>query len=208
MRKLIAMASLLLAALPQAACLDGEITHTLYLSPDGAVTWVSVEDDVRSDGEGAARAEEEEEYIASALAGTNEMANAFKALEADRVKTRVLRRERPFTVRTEARFSSAEAMADAILAAFRIPGDAYVTREDGAVTLHVHLDFRTEKGNAVDTPVGALVAELTAYRIVVTDGRFVEASGFTIDGNGRVAKPVALTDEEASGVVDVSLTWK
>lgn len=210
MRKHIGMAGLLAATLSLAGCLDKETTHTLYLSPDGAVAWTTLEHSVRSDGKDAkAGNAEEAEYLASALAGTNDVANGLAALEPIRVQTRVLRRERPFTVMTEARFASAEELANRIIAAFRLQGDACVTREADEVTLHIHLDLRGADDQENDkTPVEALVDELSTYRIVLTDGRFVAATGFSLNDNQRIATPIAAPDEQVKGVFDLSLTWK
>ena len=36
-----------LAAIPAAGCLVGERSHTLYLEPDGSVTWTATERDIR-----------------------------------------------------------------------------------------------------------------------------------------------------------------
>ncbi len=143
MRKLLEMTGLLVATLSLGACLNKETTHTLYLSPDGAVAWRTLEDGVRSDATDALKAAaEESDYLAAATAGTGDVASGLAALEPIRVRTRILRRERPFTVLTEAWFPSAESLANGIIAAFRIQGDAYVTRDGDAITLHIHLDFR------------------------------------------------------------------
>ena len=212
MRKQLGIAGVLAAALSMAACLEKETTHTMYLSPDGEVAWTTFERNVRSDGQHtSSRDAEEAEYLAAALAGTNNVARGLAALEPVRVQTRVLRRERPFTLMTEARFDSVEALACRIIAAFRLPGDAYITREADAVTLHVHLDFRgVDDETENDSPVMALVDEISAYRIVLTDGRFVEAVGFTLNDDKTIATPIGVSDEsiKAMGVLDVSLTWR
>lgn len=212
MRKRLGMAGVLAAALSMAACLEKETTHTMYLSPDGEVAWTTVERNVRSDGQHtSSRDAEEAEYLAAALAGTNDVAKGLAVLEPVRVQTRVLRRERPFTVMTEARFSSVEELANRIMAECRLTGDAYTTREADAVTLHLHLDFRGVDQETENTsPVMALIDEISAYRIVLTDGRFVEAIGFTLNDDNTIATPIAISDEamKAMGVLDLSLTWR
>ena len=216
MRRQLGMPAVLVATLSMAACLDKETTHTLYLSPDGQVAWVTFESHVRSNAKDApSRNAEEAEYLAAALAGTNDVARGLGALEPELVRTRVLRRERPFTVMTEARFSSVEALANRIIAAFRIPGDAYISRDGDAVTLHVHLDLRaveTEEnaGPANSNPVEALVDEIASYRIVLTEGSFSDPVGFKLNGDATAATPVALSDDEikALQVLDLALTWR
>jgi hypothetical protein len=211
------MAAVLVTTLSTAACLEKQTTHTLYLSPDGRVAWVTFESHVRSDHEDVpSRNAEEAEYLTAALGGTHDVALGLGALEPEQLRTRVLRRERPFTVMTEARFGSIEALANRIIAAFRIPGEAYTSRDGDAVTLHVHLDLRTANsetespGPKNSSPVEALVGEIASYRIVLTEGSFSDPVGFTLNGNGTVATPVALSDEDIKvlDVLDLALTWR
>lgn len=210
MRKLIGIAGVLAVTLSMAGCLEKETTHTLYLSPDGAVAWTTLEHNVQSaENNVSARNAEEAQFLASAVAGTNDVANGLAALEPIRVQTRVLRRERPFTVMTEARFASAEELANRIMAAFRIPGNAYISREADSVTLHIHLDLRAlDDGEDDKTPVEALVDELSTYRIVLTDGRFVAATGFSLNDNKTIATPIAAPEDQVKAVFDLSLTWR
>ena len=209
MRKLIGMTGLLAATLSLGACLYKETTHTLYLSPDGAVTWRTLEDMVRSDAtEPGDRDADESGFLAPATAGTGDVARGLAALEPVRVRTRILRRERPFTVLTEAWFPSAESLANAIIAAFRIQGDAYVTRDGDAVTLHIHLDFRgIDADDEREGPVSNLLDDLSAYRIVLTDGRFTGAAGFALDEGGTIARPSPAPDNASEQIFDLSLTW-
>jgi hypothetical protein len=212
MRKQLGIAGVLAAALSMTACLEKETTHTMYLAPDGAVTWTAFERNVRSDqSDTAKRDAEESEYLAGALGGTNDVARGLAALDASRVRARVLRRDRPFTVMTEAAFDSVEALANRIIAECGLTGDAYISREDGAVTLHAHLDFRAvDDGEENTSPVMALVEEMSAYRIVLTEGRFVGAAGFALNNDATIATPIAVSEEEVKdkGVLDVSLTWR
>ena len=209
MRKIFALTALFAATLALGACLRKETTHTLYLSPDGAVVWWTLEDNVHSDATGVdERAAEESAYFARAAAGSGDIAGGLAALEPTRVQTRVLRHERPFTVLTEAWFPRAESLANAIIAAFRIPGDAYLTHDEAAVTLHIHLDFRgADEDDDNATPVVNLIDPLSTYRIVLTDGQFVAASGFAIDESGTIARPVPARDDGVGQVLDLSLTW-
>jgi hypothetical protein len=207
MRRFSGAALLALAALSTTACLEGEVTHTIYLSPGGAVAWTVMESNVRSTGADEA---EEREYLAAALAGENDVAAAFAALEPLRVQTRVLRRERPFTVLTEARFARVEDLGNAILGAFRVPGNVWLETGPEVTTLHVHLDLRAMDTNEDnDTPVAALLGEeLAAYRIVLTDGQFVAAEGFALDRGNTRAVPVAVSDDVPREIIDLSLSWQ
>lgn len=209
MRTWFGIAALTLAV-AGAGCIEKETTHTIYLSSEGAVAWTTLEDDVRSASEsGQAAREEEASYLAAALAGTNDVAAAFGPLEPSRVQTRVLRRERPFTVMTEARFPDVAILGARILGEFGLPGDVYVTKDGEVTTLHLHLDFRAvaEDGGR-ETAVLALLDPLSTYRIVLTDGHFVSAEGFTLDPGGRIARPIASSDDVPVDVVDLSLSWR
>src|SRR5688500_1589131 len=99
---------LLVAGLLTGGCLQKEAVHTLHLSPDGAVVWTVNESDVFSDdSDPTKRLLEEQAYISSAVSGTHGAAQAFRAMAAEGlIRTDVLREERPYEVRTEARFSS------------------------------------------------------------------------------------------------------
>lgn len=211
MRRFSGAALLALAALSTTACLEKETTHTLYLSPGGAVAWTVMERDVRSaEADRAARDAEEQQYLAAVLAGEHDMAAALAALEPLRVQTRVLRRERPFTVLTEARFARIEDLGNAILGAFRVPGSVWLETGPEVTTLRIHLDVRamnTEEGN--DTPVAALFDdELASYRIVLTDGAFVSAEGFALGSRGTTAQPMPASDDLPKEIIDLSLSWR
>jgi hypothetical protein len=209
MRTIIGIAALA-AALSALGCIEKETTHSIYLSPDGAVAWTTLERDVRSTAEDAgARGTEEATYLAAALAGTNDVAEGLAALEPLRVQTRVLRRERPFSVLTEARFTSVQALGLRILGELRIPGDVYVTQSGEITTLHIHLDCRgMDTDEDRDTAVTSLVDELSTYRIVLTEGHFVEATGFALEGKDTIARPVATSQDLPEAVVDLSLAWR
>ena len=209
MRKHIWTAGLLTTTLVLAGCLNKEATHTLYLSPDGEVAWTALERNVRSDETDArARSAEESEYLTAAETGTTGVARGLAALGPLRVKTRVLRGDRPFTVLTEAQFASVEALANRIIAECRLQGEAHVTRDLDATTLHIHLELASADEADNQSPVMALLEELSAYRIVLTQGRFVAATGFSLSGDSTIATPIAPEDERAKGTVDLSLTWR
>ena len=104
MRKML-FASLALT-LVMTGCLVKDTTHTLYLDPGGAVTWMVLERDIRSDEEERApRDEEEREYLDAFARGEHGVALALRRLDGD-VRTTMLRAERPYTTMTEARFDS------------------------------------------------------------------------------------------------------
>ena len=107
-----------------------ETTHTLYLGPDGALTWVAAESNVHSDeADPGKRAAEDQSYIGPALLGAHPVARGLQALGPDTlVRTTVVREERPFHVITEARFARADRALERLLRGQWPSG----TRHDGA----------------------------------------------------------------------------
>jgi DNA helicase HerA-like ATPase len=212
MRKTLAILPLAAAVL-LGGCLQKETSHTLYVTPDGAVAWMALETDVRSDaGNDAERRAEEQSYLASARSDTHGIARGLAALDPAGQQTRVLRAERPFVVVTEARFSRVDALFERMLADLRVPGYATLTRTGDAATLLIHIDVAAAMADESDrsTPVTDLIEEAARYRIVLTEGRFTAAQGFTLSDDGMTATPIEMSDEEASdlgGVVELSLTW-
>ena len=115
MRMFSTVSMVVLAGALSTGCLQKDMTQTIYISP-GSATWSVIEKDVRSDEEAlAGRISEEHDYILAATAGQHPVARAFRRLGAHAVTTTWLRRNRPYTVLTEARFSSLEQIFRAVL---------------------------------------------------------------------------------------------
>jgi len=191
--------------LSTAGCLQKDATHTIYVSPSG-VTWSAIERDVRSDeAEPDKRQAEEQEYLLNALAGRHGVANALGLLGGTRIETSVLRRERPFTVMTEGQFASLSDLAVAIMRAARVRGDASIDRNGCERTLRVWLDADSEAGEASNDFID-LLSEAASYRLVLTEGRFLRAEGFTIDEDGFVATPGTPAPTQ-DRIPRASLTW-
>ena len=202
----------LASAASAAGCLQKETTHTIYLSPDGRATWMALEQNVRSDERDLARRlAEEQEYIVAAETGAHGVGLGLAALNPSRVRTRIIRADRPFVVVTEAEFSSIELEVQRLLLELRLCGDVAVTHNDGVTTLRVRIDVRAiEEDDGPDTPVTALFEDGDHYRYVLTEGHFVAATGFAIEKGDVVAVPVDIPKETIDangGVVEVSLSW-
>jgi hypothetical protein len=204
---------IIVAATLSAACLQQETTHTVYLSPDGAVTWMSIERDIRSDARAAAdRVREEQEFLDRAGAGSHPIGLALQQLGPDAgVRTRLLRRERPYAVLTEARYARLDGSLDRMLLECGLRGFASITRTGETSTLE--LLFTVPDGEADadhESPVMALADADAPYRVVLTEGRFVSGEGFIIDGDGAVAVFDAAHVEDRAGpgqTVRISLSW-
>jgi hypothetical protein len=186
-------------------CLRKELTHTIYVSPAG-VTWTAIETDVRSDDTDAGkRMLEEQDYLLAARAGQHGVAKALRALDATELDTTILRRDRPFTVVTQGRFGDLAELAAAMMKLARVRGDASIEREGCERTFRAWFD--SEQSTDENTDVLAdVISEAMSYRIVLTEGRFLRAEGFTIEEDGAIATIGAPATTE-DGLARVSLTW-
>lgn len=187
-------------------CLRKEVTHTFYISP-GGVTWSVIEKDVRSDEpDPAKRLGEEHDYRFAAGTGRHPVAAALALLGGREIRTTWLRRERPFTVMTEARFVGLRDLVEAILRDAGIPGEVGLAVEKCRTTFALRANVAETGGAADETATGTLSEELDRYRIVLTEGRFDHADGFVVDPDGVVATPD--TGKGAvDGVLTLALTW-
>src|SRR6266852_1993741 len=103
-RTFIGLISLTCVTFLTAGCLTKETNQTIYLEPDGTVTWTVLEKDVRSDREKAEdRTREEAEYFSAASVARHPVALAFASLEPISVRTTLLRAVPPYAVFVDAR---------------------------------------------------------------------------------------------------------
>lgn len=186
MRTISTISLVVLAGVLLTGCLQKDVTHTIYISPDSA-TWSVLEKDIRSDERAPAdRIAEEHDYVLAATAGTHPVAQAFRRLGAHAVTTTWLRRDRPYTVLTEARFSSLEQIVKAVLRDAQLPGEVTAIRTGCETRLTVRVDLSGAPA-VEDSALDALIGDANDYRIVLTEGAFVAASGFTISHDGMAA---------------------
>jgi len=201
-------------ALLTGGCLTSENHHTFYLDPDGSVVWSVLEQEVRSDEQNAEdRRREEEAMLEAVRIGRGDVAEALYALGGSRVDSRILRDERPFTILTEARFTS---IADALE---RFLDDLSPDSRAELATRgsRRYLTFSYREGSADDSDEGrpkwaeALLESAERYRFVLTAGRFVEATGFRLEA-GDTAAVLLEPDEESietnDGCARYELVWE
>lgn len=200
---------LALAVTPFAAgCLLKTTTHRLYLSPQGALTWTVLEQDVRSTASSAAdRASEEHDFLDGVASNTHPTLEALTRLAPYQTSLRTLRSERPYAVIAEARFERIDAVAEKLFAELRIPATAILRRAGDEWTLTLAIDLTTLGNVEADTPVTALIEEFDRYRLVLTEGRFTSAIGFAIVDDGTA---VELTPEQVptDRPAQLQLSWK
>ena len=199
----------LLAAPATSACLVKETTHRLYLSPRGVLTWSVLEQDIRStESNPSNRAAEEQRFLDEVGANAHPAIEALARLAPYQTSVRLLRAERPYAVQTEARFERVDAVVEKLLSELQVPGKATLQRSGDEWTLTVAIDLSAVgDGDEIDTPAAALLEDLDAYQVRLTEGRFVSATGFEIVDGGSAARLTAdriPTDRP----VELRLTWR
>lgn len=212
MNRKIVILVLALAVLWSPACLQQQTGHTLYLSPDAAVTWTTTERDIRSDAQDPSeRMREEHEFLSRLTAGGHPMLTALRSLGPASSRARLLRRDRPYIVMTEAHFERADRLMQRLLDELRISGTATLTRHGDATTLSVAFEVPQEEPEFPDeSAITPLIVFDEPYRLVLTTGRFVTSEGFTIESGETTA---ALDEEwmkarcEPGATVRLSVTW-
>ena len=187
-------------------CLREEVSHTIYLGPSGVI-WSAIERDVRSDERlPADRLREEHDFELAAGAGTHPIAKALQRLGGRSVTTTWLRRDRPFSVMTEARFADARELVLAVLRDAQAQGDVTLLADGCQTKLTIRVNLESGPESHDDHGVDALFTDLARYRFVLTEGRFISADGFVLEDDGAVAIP----DEKKSptgGILTLALTW-
>ena len=205
--------SALAAAVLNAGCLQKDTSHTLYVAPDGSVSWVTSEAGVRSsESEPAKRLPEEQSYIGAALIGMHGVARGLAALRPESpVRTTVLRDERPFHVVTEARFAAVDRVLERVFSEMGIQTSASFVRGVDENTLRVRLDFAHPLEER-ETPVSQLMDNIEHLRIVLTEGELATVRGF--DATDRTsamlsAEWLALAEKayETKSTIEFTLTW-
>ena len=218
------MLTIIAIAAVAAGCVRKETSHTLYLDPDGAVTWMVLEKDIRSDaGDVEKRNEEEGEFMDARRAGEHDIAQALSEIGAEWIETRILRDERPYMVVTEARFDTIDEPLQSFFDRMEAPISAELFHEDDRVRFVIACDLEAlDQAEQRDTDEEetevflALFGDAEHYRLVLTDGEFVEARGFEMVDEQTAAVLQEQTREQIETIeefddhgrtVVYSLTW-
>ena len=224
MWKRLLMFSMVVLLVPSLACLEIQGTHTLYLAPDGTVVWSVLEEEIRFDGETSeSRKQQEEDFLDRVGEFEHMAARALEALYPGSLTTRVLREEAPLAVLTEAYFPGIDRVFENLFTLYEMPASAQLEIGEGRARLDVRFwmnpDEAEEEETRGETAAGDddrdayewfLLALLVECRIVLTEGKFIEARGFEIVDGGKVAKPAKIDTDEAkenNTPIELSLTW-
>ena len=172
--------------LASSACLASRTSHVLYLSPSGAVTWTVHDQDVHSDeADRSKRAQEEADFLRAIQNRTHGPLVALEAIGGRNATTELVRAERPWDAVTTAQFDRIDMLFGSLLREVGIRGRASLSSDAGRSTLRVQ--WTDDEPVSEETRVLELVEALDAYRVVLTEGRFVAAEGFAISQDGRAA---------------------
>jgi hypothetical protein len=203
-----------LAAALATGCLQKDVMHTLYLSPDGAVRWTVDEAGVFSDEKDAGkRIIEEQAFIGPALIGEHTTAQAFRAMSADGlVRTTIVRDERPFHVITDTQFFRADRAFERLLKGAGIKGSASLVIDGGRGSLRIMFDF-TRAPEDHGGPVVRMLEDVDDLRFVLTEGRFVAGGGFDVPDRTKAVISrewieAAGRAEEENRAIELVLTWQ
>jgi hypothetical protein len=215
LKRIAAIATLVLLA---AACMMTESEHTFYLDPDGSVTWMVVDSNVRSDEEGQKGLDEELAFLDSVDSGEHDTAVMMDECAPLRIDTRLVRDERPYMVVTSGRFGNVADLFQCLFDADDADALVELIRLDGHYRLTINVDVALEddveasetEAKVTTNHVDPLPADVVSF--FLTEGEFVEAEGFVIDEESRSARPIEFDEKQLEeivrkGTLVYSLTW-
>ena len=212
MRTLVAVVVTALAA-ATAGCLAETSTQTIQLSPEGTVSWVAIEREIRStESDHAARAAEEQGYLDAARQGRHPMGEALGALAPSSVRTTIFRDRRPFLVLTEAEFDRIDWLAQRALDRLGVPGSSVLERVGAGWRWTLTADLTAETDDDAGELLFPLVETEGPLRVVLTAGRFTAATGFRLVDDDTAAELIEEDDQKenpaAPKTLVLSLTWE
>ena len=210
MRARCTLVSLAAAAVLASGCLVKDVTETWYLAEDGSVTWVVMEKDVRSDAQAAAdRQSEEQSYYDAVRREDHPVARGLRALDAAKLRTRILRSELPYTVVTEGRFANLEVLGQRMIAATGLAGTSVLVRDGAAWEWTLSVRDPHAENTKPNEDVTALMGELDKLQVVLATGHFESAQVFSISSDRRVATfdEDQIKDADENAVVVLRLRW-
>jgi hypothetical protein len=187
-------------------CLEKDVTQTLYIEADGAVTWEVLELDVYSSSKAAEdRNREEAEYLAAAIVGRPSIVEALEAIGGIDVRSQLLRDRRPYAVRATAHFPD---LGTALGGFTRATGiDATVQFEIDGPRRTLTITPAEFELQPEDESVSFDLLSSDGMRFVLSVGTFEETEGFVIADGGRAAVWAEETEEESEDFKRLRLVW-
>ncbi len=203
------IAAVAIMGLLSSGCLLKKVDHTWYLEPtSGEVTWTVFEHDVRSDAKTfAERTVEELEYWNGVEATSHLMAQGLREFGALDVRTRVLRNRVPYSVVTDATFPTIDELGRRLIALTGLIGTSVLERDGDALQWTLSLRDPHAEEPSFSEAVGTLTGDLDTLRVVLTDGQFDSALGFTLDSDRRVARFDEVDDQGDDTMIVLQLRW-
>jgi hypothetical protein len=194
-------------------CLVKDTADTFCLEPNGAVTWTVLETNIHATGDTPAeRQREEDEFMAAASAGKHPNLAAFAALGGLDIRSDVISAQWPFAVLTEARFPDiAQAFQRFLDQAGEIHGTSRLERRGDRTTWSITIEYDPDapqtSGNSEAVPASLFDDDQPTF--FIRHGQFVEAVGFDITDDGRVATMKKQDDHDwdKDPTLVLSLTW-
>jgi hypothetical protein len=205
---------LMLTAMMSGGCLQQEKQHRFYLELDGAVTWTIIEHDIHAvSGTPDSRQREEEEFLGLVRTERHPAAAGLAALGASGVRVQVVRSEWPYMVVTEARFPSLGQLWQDMLRTAGLTGGSTLERQ-GDKMIWTLVVFEDETARPPDENSARAVNELLDpgkdIQFFIRQGQFVEAQGFDVSDDNRVAtlkESVLEGSENGKAPVTLCLKW-
>jgi len=186
-------------------CLEKDVTHTLYVERDDSITWEVLEREVYSSADKLEdRLREEGDYLRNAVAGRPDIVQELAEIGGTDAHAELLRDRRPFSLRATARFQDIE---------HALTGLFEVAETDVEVRLQVVGDRRIltitplnlePPFDDADESLSSELLRSDGFRFVLAAGEFLEAEGFTIEEEGRVA---VWSDETDADIETFRLVW-
>ena len=186
--RLIAALALVILAGAASACIQEDSTVTLYLDPNGQVTWSILERNVRSDAKDRGeRQTEESQFIVAARVHQHPAMTGLQRLAASDIKDSILQDKPPYSVMTEGHFRNLEEMGRRLFVAYGMSGTSVVTHDKDKWIWTLTFEFVPREFGDQDT---AELVALTGGKVHVAlrEGEFIEADGFTINDDKRLAE--------------------
>lgn len=181
---LCALALALGLALSGSGCMHVVRHDKIYLEPAGAFSWLVIEQDIRSDhADPVERDKEENAFLEPFRRGEHNVARAFQVAGGRELRSEMIRSRRPYAILTEARFEGLESLGREILRLTRWVGtsDRWMESDEWVFRLTMYPTDEPEIPEADQGDLLALIGGLGDLQVILTEGSFTGATGFTFE---------------------------